>query len=268
MSLLADLMSGSGLDPGYAEAAARRAASGERSSRRRRVTRLLAATLTLRLLGAVAVVQVRRGAPVAQRQRSALIGQIHQRTAETDALQRQADALRKRAESLRRSALARSDAGQDARRDLDRAAAAAALAPVSGPGVAITVDDSRASRGAEAQQDGRVYDQDLQHLVNGLWAAGATAIAINGLRMTTATAIRTAGGAILVDFRPLSPPYTVAAVGDDGLAGAFGASPTARAFRTLEASFGIRYDIRQEDSVRLPSAPAPPLHYARTEAPG
>jgi uncharacterized protein YlxW (UPF0749 family) len=267
MSLLADLMSGSGLDPGYEEAAARRATSGERESRPGRVTRLLAATLLLGLLGAVAVVQVRRGAPVAERQRGALIGQIHQRARETDTLQRQADGLRRQTEALRRSALASSDAGRHARQDLDRAAGAAALAPVSGPGTVVTVDDSHNTGGTQARQDGRIYDQDLQRLVNGLWAAGATAIAINGQRMTATTAIRSAGDAILVDYRPLSPPYAVTALGDSGIGKSFAGSPADRAFRTLEATFGIRYDISQEDSVRLPAAPAPPLRYARTETP-
>lgn len=266
MSLLADLMSGSGLDPGYEEAAARRAVSGERPSRPRRVTRLLAATLVLGLLGAVAVVQVRRGAPVAERQRDALIGQIRRRTGETDALQRQADGLRAETEALRRSVLARSAAGQDARDDLDRAAAAAALTPVSGTGAVVTVADARTARGARAREDGRVHDQDLQRLVDGLWAAGATAIAINGQRLTATTAIRSAGGAILVDYRPLSPPYTVEALGGDGLAGTFARSAAGRAFRTLGAVFGVRYDIRREDGVRLPAAPAPHVRYARTEA--
>jgi uncharacterized protein YlxW (UPF0749 family) len=266
MSLLADLMSGSGLDPGYEEAAARRATSGESGSRFRHVTRLLAATLLLGLLGAVAVVQVRRGAPVAERQRNALIGQIHERTGETDALQRQADGLRRQTEALRRRALARSDAGQNARQDLDRAADLAAQAPVSGSGTVVTVDDAHAAHGSQAQQDGRIYDQDLQRLVNGLWASGATAIGINGQRMTATTAIRSAGDAILVDYRPLSPPYAVSALGGSGLGDSFAGSPTSRAFRTLKATFGIRYDIRQEDTVRLPAAPAPPLRYARTGA--
>jgi uncharacterized protein YlxW (UPF0749 family) len=267
MSLLADLFAGSGLDPGYEAAAARRAASGDRGGGPGRVSRLLAAMVLLGLLGAVAVIQVRRGAPVAERQRNALIAQIRQRTGETDALQRQADALRGRTEALRRSALARSDAGRDARQDLDRATGAAAAAPVSGAAAVVTVDDSHGARGATAQQDGHIFDQDLQRLVNGLWAAGATAVAINGQRMTATTAIRSAGDAILVDYRPLSPPYAVTALGGAGLAKTFAGSPTGRAFRTLEATFGIRYDIRKEDGVRLPAAPPLGLRYARTETP-
>jgi uncharacterized protein YlxW (UPF0749 family) len=267
MSLLADLFSGSGLDPGYEAAAARRAASGERGGRPGRVSRLLVAMVLLGLLGAVAVIQVRRGAPVAQRQRNALITQIHQRTEETDALQHQADALRARTEALRRSALAQSDAGQNARQDLDRATGAAAAAPVSGDATIVTVDDAHTGHGATAQEDGHIFDQDLQRLVNGLWAAGATAVAINDQRMTATTAIRTAGDAILVDYRPLSPPYAVTALGGPDLAKTFTGSPTGKAFRTLEATFGIRYDIRQEDGVRLPAAPTLGLRYARTETP-
>ncbi|MFB9837857.1 DUF881 domain-containing protein, partial [Actinoallomurus acaciae] len=155
--------------------------------------------------------------------------------------------------------------GQSARQAFERAADEAAAAPVTGSAAVVTVDDSHTARGASAQQDGRIYDQDLQRLVNGLWAAGATAVAINGQRMTATTAIRSAGDAILVDYRPLSPPYVVTALGDDGLGKAFAGSPAGRAFRTLEATFGIRFDIRQEDDVRLPAAPAPQLRYAQPE---
>jgi uncharacterized protein YlxW (UPF0749 family) len=124
----------------------------------------------------------------------------------------------------------------------------------------VTVDDAH---GATAQDDGHIFDQDLQRLVNGLWASGATAVAINGERMTATTAIRFAGDAILVDYRPLSRPYTVTALGDPrGMDTSFAGSPAARFFRTLKAAFGIRFDIRQEDSVRLPAAPAPSLRYA------
>ena len=49
-----------------------------------------------------------------------------------------------------------------------------------------------------------MLDRDLQVIVNGLWAAGAEAIAVNGQRLTACSAIRSAGEAILVDFRPLS----------------------------------------------------------------
>lgn len=257
MSLLADLMAGKGLDPGYEEAAAR---GPRRATRHGRAVRLVAATAVLGLLGAVAVIQVRRGEPVAQRQREALIGQIRDRTEQSDALQRQAERLRADTEKLRQTALASSDEGRAARRRLDAVAAMAAAAPVAGKGVVVTVADARNRR----DEDGRIYDRDLQTLVNGLWAAGATAIGVNGQRISATTAIRTAGDAILVDYRPLSPPYAVTAVGD--VRDSFSDSATARAFRTLKSSFGIRFDIRQEDRARLPAAPPVGLRYAREKA--
>ena len=47
--------------------------------------------------------------------------------------------------------------------------------------------------------------QDLQIVVNGLWDAGAEAISVNGQRLTSKSAIRFAGQAILVNYRPADP---------------------------------------------------------------
>ena len=72
---------------------------------------------------------------------------------------------------------------------------------VSGPGVLIVVDDC--PRPAADARD-RVLDIDLQVLANGLWEAGAEAVAINGHRLSNLTAIRSAGDAITVDYRSLT----------------------------------------------------------------
>ena len=46
--------------------------------------------------------------------------------------------------------------------------------------------------------------RDLQIVVNGLWASGAEAVSVNGQRLTSKAAIRFAGQAILVNYRPLT----------------------------------------------------------------
>ena len=58
-----------------------------------------------------------------------------------------------------------------------------------------------------------MLDIDLQEVAQRALDAGAEAIAINGQRLTSTSTIRTAGGAILVDFRPVTGPYEVAAIG-------------------------------------------------------
>ena len=78
---------------------------------------------------------------------------------------------------------------------------------VTGPGITVTLDDSAdavsgsdPARGSSGFEEGRVSAADLQIVSNGLWAAGAEAISINGQRLTTRSAIRFAGQAILVDL--------------------------------------------------------------------
>jgi uncharacterized protein YlxW (UPF0749 family) len=97
----------------------------------------------------------------------------------------------------------------------------------------------------------------MQRVVNGLWASGAEAVSINGERLTALSAIRAAGDAILVDNRPLVPPYTVLAVGDgEKLSTGFQNSPDGLYLHALEDNFGIRASISTEGDLRLPAAPS------------
>ena len=102
----------------------------------------------------------------------------------------------------------------------------------------------------------RVLDVDLQGVVNGLWASGAEAIAVNGQRLTGLTTIRAAGGAILVDFRPVTSPYEIAAIGPDDMEQRFNDSPPAKAIRDLANQYGLDFSTRSQDDLRLPAAPA------------
>ncbi len=69
---------------------------------------------------------------------------------------------------------------------------------------------------------------------------GAEAISINGQRLTALSAIRSAGQAILVDFRPLSPPYVISVVGDpDPMQALFANGSGGRYLRSLSDNFQI-----------------------------
>ena len=222
------------------------------------------------LLVAVAAAEVRRSEPVAASQRAKLVAEIKSRTARTDALQRRVDALREETRRRRAAALARSAAGRRAHEEEAAAGRAAAATAVAGPALVVVLDDT-ARRNAAERRDGpdeaRVYDQDLQILVNGLWAAGAVAVAVNGRRLTPTTAIRGAGEAVLVDYRPLSAPYAVTAISGAAdpraLERSFRGSAAGRRARLLEERFGIRVEIGVRDRARVPGAGAPRLRYAR-----
>jgi uncharacterized protein YlxW (UPF0749 family) len=136
---------------------------------------------------------------------------------------------------------------------------------VHGPGVKLVVDDAasadQGSGGARESADfsdtGRVQDRDMQRVVNGLWESGAEAISINGQRLTALSAIRAAGEALLVDNRPLVPPYTVLAVGDGRrLSSRFRNSGDGQYLQALEKDFDIRATMSLQDALNLPAAPS------------
>ncbi|WP_344433291.1 DUF881 domain-containing protein [Streptomyces luteosporeus] len=269
MSLLTNVTDHA-LDDGYAEAAARRSAGGTGLPGRLRARLGLAAALLLSAavvtLGAV---QAQISAPTLAKEREQLINRIQSETAAADKLQESVDALRDSVGSTQREAL-RKQGG-------DRAELVSLLAgatPVQGPGVKIVVDDAKQARTSGGgpressgfSDTGRVRDRDMQRVVNGLWQSGAEAIAVNGQRLTSLSAIRAAGDAILVDNKPLAPPYTVLAVGDgQRLSTAFQDSADGQYLHVLQQNYGVRASISAQDEVRLPAAPS---LIVRTAKPG
>ncbi len=143
---------------------------------------------------------------------------------------------------------------------------------IKGPGLQVTVDDSvplPPAPGTSESTVNRVTDRDLQIAVNGLWAAGAEGIAINGTRLTAGAAIRTAGKAVLVDFTPLSPPYVITAIGDpQALQDAVNTGPTGEYLQDLSSRFGIRVSSAPAENTTLPARRPHPLRIAeRAEEP-
>jgi uncharacterized protein YlxW (UPF0749 family) len=275
--LLDDLLTNT-LDPAYAEVAARRKAGrGATTTRSAPVNRPL---LVLALLGvgvvlAAAAGQQRIDAPDAARARAQLAREVGSRTASVAALTAQIERLRDETGAARDSQLALSRDGAllaSTLRDLEQATGAVAL---EGPGLVVRVSDAPSpgvgGRPAGSTRDeGRVQDRDLQDVVNALWAAGAKGIAVNGIRLTAQTSIRSAGEAILVDFRPLASPYSISVVGDpDTLQSSFANSEVARRFDTWAQLYQLGLSVRQSGSVHLPAAaPTAPRHAIVLRPPG
>ncbi|MFE9626327.1 DUF881 domain-containing protein [Streptomyces sp. NPDC006527] len=263
MSLLTNVMDHS-LDDGYAEAAARKRADGAGGMPKTLRAKLgLAAGLVLAaLVVTVGAAQARVAAPVMAKEREELIDRIDRETEAADKLEGTVDELRDDVSARQREALRDSGGGDQA----ELVGILAGAVEVHGPGIKLVVDDAKeASTGGEGDprettgfsDTGRVRDRDMQRVVNGLWASGAEAVSINGQRLTALSAIRAAGDAILVDNKPLVPPYTVLAVGDGkNLGTRFQDSADGLYLNALQENFGIRTALSVEDDVRLPAAPS------------
>ncbi|MFJ4695874.1 DUF881 domain-containing protein [Streptomyces sp. NPDC088766] len=263
MSLLTNVMDHS-LDDGYAEAAVRKRAEGVGGLPRTLRAKLgLAAGLVLAaLVVTVGAAQARIAAPVVAKEREELIDRIDSETEAADELEDTVDELRDDVSARQREALRESGGGDQA----ELVGILAGAVEVHGPGVKLVVDDAEAaSTGGDGDpretsgfsDTGRVRDRDMQRVVNGLWASGAEAVSVNGQRLTALSAIRAAGEAILVDNKPLVPPYTVLAVGDGkNLSTRFQDSPDGLYLHALQENFGIRTAISVEKDVRVPAAPS------------
>lgn len=129
---------------------------------------------------------------------------------------------------------------------------ASGAVPVEGPGLTITVQSSA----NEDRPGGRLTDADLQLVVNGLWLAGAEAVSVGGHRLTSTSAIRSAGEAITVNYRSVTEPVVVAAIGDEStLETQWQAGPSGRYLDARAEADGLRYDVRGSDDVELAAAP-------------
>jgi uncharacterized protein YlxW (UPF0749 family) len=261
------------VDPAYAQAAAAREARLRDGSAERRWPRSVLVAVTMALAGILVAVAWHQAAASAQGReqvRAALIGDIDRESKVSDGLSAQLETLRTTVSSTRDRLLAATGVGQEALDRLARAEQGAAAVPVTGPGLLVTLAnaDQKATGdpvGGSAVPDprGQVRDGDLQLVVNSLWAAGAEAVSINGQRLGPTTAIRFAGEAVLVDFRPVTNPYQVSAIGNPGtLSRRFLASPEVGALAVISKSFGLRFDFAQEDQLNLPAASVPELRAA------
>ena len=100
--------------------------------------------------------------------------------------------------------------------------------------------------------------------MNGLWDAGAEAISINGHRLTSRAAIRSAGAAILVDYRPLTRPYVITAIGDPGSLGVEFADNSGGSYlQSLTNNYQIGGKIQNRTSVVVPGEPTLSLQRAQ-----
>jgi uncharacterized protein YlxW (UPF0749 family) len=240
------------LGPGYHSAAAARLESGLPASSGFSTLLMFLTALVLGALFTLAAVTLRAPDPVAAETRAQLIERI-------EAAQTLGDQTSERVDQLRAEILALEQEraltaqGPVAEREITEAGLQVGARAVHGPGVVVLLQDAlpgEVGSPGEAQKPERVNARDVQHVVNGLWSAGAEAVSVNGHRLTSTSAIRFAGEAIIVDFRSLAPPYEIRAIGDpQRLAQEVSTGMTGSYLAELRRQLGIRSEASVQDEV-------------------
>lgn len=245
------------VDPGYARAARRRAISGPAASASTGRWWLSLGALVVGLLLAVAFSTTRAGSADTDQTRQALLADV------SGAQQRESELAASLSALNEEVRAAQSSAGASGLDRLNLLEQMNGLVPVGGPGLRIGIDDPEAASG-----NGAILDRDLQLLVNGLWYSGAEAVAIGGVRLRPTSAIRQAGGAILVDNQPVLWPMTVEAIGDPNtLQQRFVSTTGFGRMTSFEQLYGITFDVSAVADLSLPGAAAADVRYVETGVP-
>lgn len=137
-------------------------------------------------------------------------------------------------------------------------APSAGLTAVTGPGLKITLND--AQRDADGNypegvdpDDLVVHQQDLQSVVNALWAGGAEAMMIMDQRVINTSAVRCIGNTLLLHGRTYSPPFVVTAIGDrDHMLQAVAQAPGVQLFKRYVDAYGLGFDTESVKAVMMP----------------
>jgi len=248
------------LDEDYQHAADRRSRSAGAAPSGRRLRRSTAIAVALfGLLITTAGVQTSRNASAVATSRSALVQEVNRRNDQVASLETRLRDLREQNSGLSTALDSVVREQQATTAKVERLRVRTGFLPVTGPGVRAVVDDA-----PTGDDSGRVRDEDLAIMVDGLWNAGAEAISINGQRLTALSPIRSSGIAIHVNNRPVSPPYVVLAIGDKStLQSRFADSTHGLEWLALVDTFGFGWAMQNEDALSLPGARLPQLRSAR-----
>ncbi|MFI2104513.1 DUF881 domain-containing protein [Isoptericola sp. NPDC019693] len=130
-------------------------------------------------------------------------------------------------------------------------------APVSGPGLRVALDDAPASSqsiSGARPDDLVVHQQDVQHVINALWAGGAEAMTLQGERVTATSAFRCSGNILLLHGKVFSPPYVIEAVGDpEELRASLDADPGVAIYQQYVDWVALGWSVKDAGTLELPA---------------
>jgi uncharacterized protein YlxW (UPF0749 family) len=129
--------------------------------------------------------------------------------------------------------------------------------PATGAGVSVALEDAPISAldNPDVRPDDLVvHQQDVQHVINALWAGGAESMTLQGERVTSTSAFRCSGNILLLHGKVFSPPYVIEAIGDpDDLQASLEASPGVAIYQQYVDWIGLGYAVEQHDVIEMPA---------------
>jgi uncharacterized protein YlxW (UPF0749 family) len=141
---------------------------------------------------------------------------------------------------------------------IDRLQPQAGYTAVQGPALTVSLDDApydpeQLAPGTQTE-DYVVHQQDLEAVINALWAGGAEAMMVMDQRIASTSTIKCIGPLLLLHGTTYAPPYTITAVGDvDAMQDALDDSEKIDQYREYADYIGLGYRVDPRDEVTLPA---------------
>ncbi|HYN30764.1 MAG TPA: DUF881 domain-containing protein [Dermatophilaceae bacterium] len=173
------------------------------------------------------------------------------RAAEVDRLQGEVDELT-RAQAPFTADVTRLGAEADA------LAVDAGRVPAQGPTLTVSLDDSPLASDEVPEgftvDDIVVHQQDVQAVVNAMWAGGAEAMMLQDQRVISTSAVRCVGNTLILQGRVYSPPYVVRAIGPvPDMRAAVASSPEVAIYQQYVEAVGLGYEVSSSAKETFPA---------------
>jgi uncharacterized protein YlxW (UPF0749 family) len=139
------------------------------------------------------------------------------------------------------------------------------LSPVAGftsmvgPGLVITLNDapqvdlSIPENERPDVNDLLIHQEDVQSVVNALWAGGAQGVSLMGKRVIATSAVKCVGNTLLLHGKVYSPPFRIEAVGDvTKLTKSLRDDVNVAILQDYVDLFGLVYEVQRAALIELP----------------
>ena len=159
--------------------------------------------------------------------------------------------------------------------DVDALRGPAGFEKVHGPAITVVLSDAPKDEINSAVENGEVtadqlvvHQQDIQAVVNALWAGGAEAMTLQKQRVISTTGIKCVGNTVVLHGVPYAPPYEITAIGDlDALQESLDSSEYVDGYKTYVDAYHLGYKVSTDDDVTMPAYDGSiDLRYARPDS--
>jgi uncharacterized protein YlxW (UPF0749 family) len=148
---------------------------------------------------------------------------------------------------------------ENTKQKIEQLAPIAGFTAMSGPGLTVVLNDapqvdlSIPENERPDVNDLLIHQEDVQSVVNALWAGGAQGVSLMGKRVISTSAVKCVGNTLLLHGKVYSPPFKIQAVGDVAkLTNSLRTDPNVTILQDYVDLYGLVYDVQRSQLIELP----------------